>query len=131
MAFTHSQSGIMTQPVDTKEMVSDETTSNSAKSAEAIDAASVDEAQDAVFNTVNAEYTEADYKRVLRKTDRLLLPFMWLCCGIQQADKASISTQATFGLIKDTNLVGQQFSCKQFPQQIPSWNSIDMMPRSL
>ncbi|KAM0263427.1 hypothetical protein ACHAQJ_001283 [Trichoderma viride] len=110
MALTLSESSIMTKPVYIKEMVTDKKTSSIGKSAEAVDAAYVDEAQDLVLNTVNAEYTEADYKRVLRKTDRVLLPFMWLCCGIQQADKASISTQATFGLRSDTNLVGQQFS---------------------
>lgn len=114
----------MTQPVAAKEMASDEKTSSSGSSAEVIDAVYVDEVQDIVLNTVNAQYTEADYKRVLRKTDRILLPFMWLCAGIQQADKASISTQATFGLLQDTNLVGQQFSCKQFSQSILSWNSI-------
>lgn len=118
MNFTLSQSSIMTQPVATKEMFSDEKTSSSGRSAEVIDVANVDEAQDIVLNTVNAEYTEADYKRVVRKIDRILLPFMWLCAGIQQADKASISTQATFGLPQDTHLVGQQFSCKHFPQYI-------------
>ncbi|KAL6834448.1 major facilitator superfamily domain-containing protein [Trichoderma camerunense] len=91
-------------------MFSDEKTSSSSRSTEVIDATNVDEAQDIVLNTVNAEYTEADYKRVVRKIDRILLPFMWLCAGIQQADKASISTQATFGLPQDTHLVGQQFS---------------------
>ncbi|KAJ4864448.1 major facilitator superfamily domain-containing protein [Trichoderma breve] len=100
----------MTQPVATKEMISDEKTSSSSRSTEVIDATNVDEAQDIVLNTVNAEYTEADYKRVVRKIDRILLPFMWLCAGIQQADKASISSQATFGLPQDTHLVGQQFS---------------------
>ncbi|KAF3077069.1 hypothetical protein CFAM422_000866 [Trichoderma lentiforme] len=100
----------MTQPVATKDIVSDEKTSSSGRSTEVIDVANVDEAQDIVLNTVNVEYTEADYKRVVRKIDRILLPFMWLCAGIQQADKASISTQATFGLPQDTHLVGQQFS---------------------
>lgn len=107
----------MALPLDTKEMVVDQKMTSSANSAEVIDATSADEAQDVVFDTVNAEYTEAEYKRVLRKADRFLLPFMWLCCGIQSVDKASISTQATFGLLEDTHLVGQQFSCKQGPPQ--------------
>lgn len=114
----------MTQPVATKEMDSNEKTSSSVRSAEVIDAVYIDEAQDIFLNTVNAQYTETDYKRVLRKADRILLPFMWLCAGIQQVDKASISTQATFGLLQDTNLVGQQFSCKQFSQPTLSWNNI-------
>jgi hypothetical protein len=115
--FILLQYSIMTPPVNTKEMVADQKTTSSVKSAEIIDPTSADEAQDVVFDTVNAEYTEADYKRVLRKADRFLLPFMWLCCGIQSVDKASISTQATFGMLKDTHLVGQQFSCKQGPSQ--------------
>lgn len=120
----------MTQPGDIEEMVTDKKAGSTDMSAEekagstdvsAIEAAYVDEDQDIVLNTVNATYTEVDYKRVLQKVDRVLLPFMWLCCGIQQADKTSLSTQATFGLLSDTKLVGQQFSCKQFPQQIPPW----------
>jgi hypothetical protein len=71
--------------------------------------------QDTVLDTVDAaqsQYTEAEYKKVLRKIDLVLLPLMWLCYGTQQADKTSISTQATFGMREDTGLVGQQFSCK-------------------
>lgn len=68
-----------------------------------------------VLDTIDAaagEYSSADYKRLLRKIDMILLPLMWFCYGTQQADKTSISTQATFGMIKDTKLVGQQFSCE-------------------
>ncbi|KAH0428202.1 hypothetical protein CcaCcLH18_09216 [Colletotrichum camelliae] len=66
-----------------------------------------------VLDTIDAaagEYSAADYKKLLRKIDMILLPLMWFCYGTQQADKTSISTQATFGMIKDTKLVGQQFS---------------------
>ncbi|KAL2670355.1 hypothetical protein Neosp_014822 [[Neocosmospora] mangrovei] len=69
--------------------------------------------QDIVFDTINAadgQYTETDYKRVLWKIDLVLLPLMWLCYGTQQADKTSISTQATFGMREDNGLAGQQFS---------------------
>ncbi|KAJ9156304.1 Major facilitator superfamily transporter [Pleurostoma richardsiae] len=68
---------------------------------------------DIALDTVNAaegQYTEADYKRVLRKIDFILLPLMWVCYGTQQADKTSVSAQATFGLRTDTHLVGQQYS---------------------
>ncbi|EHK16514.1 uncharacterized protein TRIVIDRAFT_195440 [Trichoderma virens Gv29-8] len=82
----------MTQPGDMKENAVDEKASNPE------------------LDTVNANYTEAEYKRVLWKVDLVLLPFMWLCSGTQAADKSSISAQATFGLLRDTNLVGQQFS---------------------
>jgi ACS family allantoate permease-like MFS transporter len=112
------------QRVDAEEMAYDEKTSSSVKSEEVIDLPSADETHDVTLDTVNAQYTETEYKRVLRKVDRFLLPLMWLCCGIQQADKASISTQATFGLLKDTKLVGQQFSCKRFPSKILVRNNI-------
>lgn len=72
-------------------------------------------AEDIVMDTVNAahgQYTDADYKKILRKIDLVLLPLMWFCYGTQQADKTSISTQATFGMIEDTGLVGQQYSCE-------------------
>ena len=56
------------------------------------------------------DYSEAEYKKLLRKVDRYLLPLMWFCYGIQQTDKIAIGTQAIFGLIEDNNLVGQQYS---------------------
>ncbi|ESK81007.1 major facilitator superfamily transporter [Moniliophthora roreri MCA 2997] len=56
-----------------------------------------------------SDYTEEQYRRILRKIDRYLLPLMWVAHGVQQADKVSISTQAVFGLREDTGLVGQQF----------------------
>ncbi|OTB02783.1 hypothetical protein M426DRAFT_191565 [Hypoxylon sp. CI-4A] len=75
------------------------------------------------------EYSDEQYKTLKRKVDRYLLPLMWLCYGIQQTDKTSISTQATFGLSRDTGLVGQQYSwlttifyitymCFEFPSNI-------------
>ncbi|ORY54937.1 MFS general substrate transporter [Pseudomassariella vexata] len=74
-------------------------------------------------------YTEEQYKKLRRKIDRYLLPLMWLCYGIQQTDKTSIGTQATFGLRDDTGLKGQQYSwlttifyitymCFEFPSNI-------------
>ncbi|KAH8194464.1 hypothetical protein TruAng_011373 [Truncatella angustata] len=74
-------------------------------------------------------YSEEQYKKLKRKVDRYLLPLMWLCYGIQQTDKTSIGTQATFGLRTDTGLVGQQYAwlttvfyitylCFEFPSNI-------------
>lgn len=56
------------------------------------------------------DYSPAEYKKILRKIDRFLLPLMWFCYGIQQTDKTSLGTQAIFGLRTDTKLVGQQYS---------------------
>ncbi|KAI0470719.1 MFS general substrate transporter [Xylariaceae sp. FL0804] len=55
-------------------------------------------------------YTDEEYRRLKRKIDWRLLPLMWLCYGIQQTDKTSLGTQATFGLEEDTGLHGQQYS---------------------
>jgi hypothetical protein len=57
-----------------------------------------------------SDYTDADYKKLLKKIDRYLLPLMWFCYGVQQTDKTSLGTQAIFGLREDTGLVGQQYS---------------------
>lgn len=57
-----------------------------------------------------SDYSPEEYKKLLKKIDRFLLPLMWFCYGIQQTDKTSIGTQAIFGLIEDTNLVDQQYS---------------------
>ncbi|KAK6859243.1 major facilitator superfamily transporter [Apiospora arundinis] len=59
---------------------------------------------------VNEEFSDEEYKKLKRKIDKYLLPLMWLCYGIQQTDKTSIGTQATFGLREDTGLLGQQYS---------------------
>ncbi|KAK7964292.1 major facilitator superfamily transporter [Apiospora saccharicola] len=60
--------------------------------------------------SAHEEYSEEEYKKLKRKIDKYLLPLMWICYGIQQTDKTSIGTQATFGLRDDTGLVGQQYS---------------------
>lgn len=56
------------------------------------------------------DYSPKEYKKLLRKIDRFLLPLMWFCYGVQQTDKTSLGTQAIFGLRTDTGLVGQQYS---------------------
>ncbi|RDW83238.1 MFS general substrate transporter-26 [Coleophoma crateriformis] len=56
-----------------------------------------------------SDYTPEEYKTLLKKIDRYLLPLMWVCYGIQQTDKTSLGTQALFGLRTDTHLVGQQY----------------------
>lgn len=69
------------------------------------------------------EYTEEQYRKLVRKIDFILLPLMWIISGTQYADKASISTQSTFGLREDTHLVGQQYSCifKHIGQCLSMW----------
>lgn len=55
-------------------------------------------------------YSQEYYRKLLWKIDLWLLPLMWVCYGVQQADKTSLSVQAVFGLREDTNLVGDQFN---------------------
>lgn len=57
-----------------------------------------------------SEYTPLEYKKMLRKIDRFLLPLMWFCYGVQQTDKTSLGTQAIFGLREDTGLVDQEYN---------------------
>jgi hypothetical protein len=77
--------------------------------------------------------TEAEFRRIRIKTDLVLMPLLWILGGLRKlsifevflwphvlihlrttvtADKGSIGAQATFGIRKDTHLVGQQFACE-------------------
>ncbi|KIY45715.1 MFS general substrate transporter [Fistulina hepatica ATCC 64428] len=78
---------------------------------------------------IGAVYTPEQYGKLKRKIDLYLLPLMWLCYGVQQTDKTSLGTMATFGLEGDLGLVGQQYSwlttifyitymCFEFPSNI-------------
>ncbi|EIM84644.1 MFS general substrate transporter [Stereum hirsutum FP-91666 SS1] len=69
-----------------------------------------DLAVDTAKAATQGQYSEEEFTRLLRKVDRYLLPLMWVCYGVQQADKTGLSTQATFGIKTDTHLVGQQYS---------------------
>ena len=39
--------------------------------------------------------TDRDLRRLYRKVDLVILPVIWLCQGVQQADKLGLATQAT------------------------------------
>ncbi|WWD16928.1 hypothetical protein CI109_101360 [Kwoniella shandongensis] len=80
------------------------------KDAAIVNEADVDPDVIDIVHAAEGQYTEAQYNKLLRKIDWTLLPLMWLTYGLQQADKTATSTQATFGLRKDTHLVGQQYS---------------------
>ena len=56
------------------------------------------------------EFTDVDYKKLLRKVDYILLPLMWWCYGIQQTDKTGLGTMNLYGLQADTGMVGNQYS---------------------
>ncbi|KID84490.1 allantoate permease [Metarhizium guizhouense ARSEF 977] len=54
--------------------------------------------------------TPADNARVLRKIDWRILPIMLFVYCLQSLDKTTLSYASVFGLIEDTNLVGEEFS---------------------
>jgi hypothetical protein len=54
--------------------------------------------------------TEEDSKRILRKTDRTILVVLVWVYLLQIADKSTLGYASVFGLQKDANLVGTQYS---------------------
>lgn len=54
--------------------------------------------------------TPEENQRVLRKIDLALLPILLCIYFLQSLDKTALSYAAVFGLIEDTNLVGDQYS---------------------
>lgn len=49
-------------------------------------------------------------KRILRKVDMYILPFLCITYALQFIDKTSLSYSSVYGLIDDNHLVGQQYS---------------------
>ncbi|KAF4633548.1 hypothetical protein G7Y89_g4580 [Cudoniella acicularis] len=49
-------------------------------------------------------------KKVLRKIDLYILPFLCVTYGLQFLDKTSLGYSSVFGIIPDNNLVGQDYS---------------------
>ncbi|EPE05156.1 allantoate permease [Ophiostoma piceae UAMH 11346] len=54
--------------------------------------------------------TPEDNARILRKIDLVILPIILVVYFLQCLDKATLSYASVFGLIKDTHLVGKQYS---------------------
>ncbi|KAJ6440112.1 allantoate permease [Purpureocillium lavendulum] len=54
--------------------------------------------------------TQADNDRVRRMIDMRLLPIMLFVYCLQSLDKTTLSYASVFGIIEDTNLVGDEFS---------------------
>ncbi|KAF7374742.1 MFS general substrate transporter [Mycena sanguinolenta] len=89
----------------------------------------IDDTEKLAIEIVDAtgKYTHEDFDRVLRKQDMILMPLMvggyfllqifathpavkWLAYGIQQVDKTVLATQATFGIIADTHMKGNEYA---------------------
>lgn len=54
--------------------------------------------------------TAEDNKRILRKIDLAILPLLLGVYALQSLDKTALSYASVFGLVKDTHLVGQDYS---------------------
>ena len=59
---------------------------------------------------VRVQLTAVDNRRVLRKIDLVILPILLTVYFLQGLDKATLAYASVFGLITDTNLVGEQYS---------------------
>ncbi|ORY31768.1 CNF01220-like protein [Naematelia encephala] len=70
-----------------------------------------EDAKNRVLDVINAEddYSEAQYKKLTRKIDLILMPLLMLTYGLQYSDKVSLSSGVVFGLKTDTHLVGQEY----------------------
>lgn len=70
-----------------------------------------DRAADLFNNTTERiVVSEADNKRILRRIDLMVLPVMLGVYFLQQLDKSTLSYASVFGLVKDANLGGQDYS---------------------
>ncbi|KAF0323842.1 allantoate permease [Colletotrichum asianum] len=59
---------------------------------------------------VHFDYDASDVKRLVRKVDWRIMPFLWGYAVLSAVDKVIISNVALYGMLKDNNLVGQQYS---------------------
>ncbi|KAL2871195.1 major facilitator superfamily domain-containing protein [Aspergillus lucknowensis] len=69
-----------------------------------------DAARYLVHNSGHAPLSAEEEKMMLRKTDWILLPMLFMTATLGAVDKVAISTAAIYGLKTDLNLVGQQYS---------------------
>lgn len=70
-----------------------------------------DEAGDLAVMAISAGQVDpAASKRVLRKIDLHILPFLCITYALQFIDKTSLAYSSVYGIIKDNNLHGSQFS---------------------
>jgi ACS family allantoate permease-like MFS transporter len=54
--------------------------------------------------------TDNELKKMIRKTDWVLLPILFFTATMGAVDKVALGTSAIFGLREDNHLVGQQYS---------------------
>ncbi|KAF5496968.1 putative transporter [Colletotrichum siamense] len=71
-----------------------------------------EDAKSQVTGTIDEhfDYDASDVKRLVRKVDWRIMPFLWGYAVLSAVDKVIISNAALYGMLKDNNLVGQQYS---------------------
>ncbi|KAL4967705.1 transcription factor domain-containing protein [Aspergillus stella-maris] len=67
-------------------------------------------AQYLAYNAGHEPLSREEERRMLRKTDWILLPMLFMTATLGAVDKVAISTAAIYGLETDLHLVGQQYS---------------------
>ncbi|KAF2807901.1 MFS general substrate transporter [Mytilinidion resinicola] len=98
---THGQSGEIEKDVAKVDTI------NLEKSTLHID----DEAGDLAAQALaSGRLDEAASKKVLRKIDLYILPFLCITYALQFIDKTSLGYSSVYGIFKDTHLVGQDYS---------------------
>ncbi|KAH6683371.1 major facilitator superfamily domain-containing protein [Halenospora varia] len=55
-------------------------------------------------------YSDAEARKLLRKIDWRIIPFLWGYTALSAVDKIIISNAALYGMKNDTHLVGQEYS---------------------
>jgi MFS transporter, ACS family, allantoate permease len=55
-----------------------------------------------------SQTTEADYKALVRKIDRRVLPILFITYALQCIDKSTLGYSSVFTLSTDLKLVGKQ-----------------------
>lgn len=55
-------------------------------------------------NVTEADFTEAERRRFIRRIDMIMMPLMFISYGLQYMDKALLSNAAQFGIIQDLDL---------------------------
>lgn len=70
----------------------------------------LDDNYDLYKESQNVEYDATEFKRVLRKIDRRIIPVLFITYLLQYLDKNSINFASVYGLKKGTHLVGQDYS---------------------
>ena len=75
-----------------------------------VTARGVDKAAELLATEGRIYVSADDNKRVLRKIDLVILPLLLIIYCLQSLDKTALSYASVFGLIKDTNLHGEEYS---------------------